>query len=50
MYEVNTAFGQVAELIDIIAAVNDARLHERRGFRWHIATYPAPRHGVNEDK
>ena len=35
------AVRQVAELIEIIAAVNDARIDERRGFGWHAGTYPA---------
>src|SRR5438045_1216984 len=31
---------QLAKLIEIIAAVNDARIDERGGFCWHTGTYP----------
>lgn len=33
----------------IIAAVNDARIDERRGFDWHTGTYPVLRYRVNEE-
>jgi hypothetical protein len=39
--------GQLAELIEIIAAVNDARIDERRGFGWHSEKYSTLRGGVN---
>jgi hypothetical protein len=31
---------KLVELIQIIAAVNDARIDERRGFGWHAGRYP----------
>jgi hypothetical protein len=33
---------------EIIAAINDAQVDERRGFGWHAGTYPALIASVNE--
>jgi hypothetical protein len=37
------------ELLEIIAAVNDARIDERRGFGWHAGTYPGVAVRVNDE-
>jgi hypothetical protein len=34
-------------LFQIIAAINDARIDERRGFGWHTGTYPSSVARVN---
>ena len=41
---------QLAEVIEIIAAINDARIDERRGFGWHAGIYPAFADSVNAVK
>jgi hypothetical protein len=45
----HSAIRQLAELIKIIAAVNDARIDERRGFGWHTGNYSALWDGVNAE-
>jgi hypothetical protein len=46
--EIDAAVRKFAELIEIIAAVNDARIDERRGFGWHTGSYPGFGRFVNE--
>jgi len=36
-------------MVEIVAAVNDARIDERRGFGWHSGSYPAIVVRVNEE-
>ena len=47
--QVDAGIRQLAELIEIIAAINDARINERRGFGCHTGTYPALTGRVNEE-
>jgi hypothetical protein len=46
--KVNGAVRQLPELVQIIAAVDDARIDERRVFGWHAGSYPALSHRVND--
>jgi hypothetical protein len=45
--QIDAAVWQLAEPIHIIAAVNDARFNERRGFGWRAGSYPAEERSVN---
>jgi hypothetical protein len=47
--QIDAAVWQLAELFEIIAAVNDARIDERRGFGWHTGNYPTREGRVNEE-
>jgi len=45
--EIDTAVRQLAKLLQIIAAINDARIDERRGFGWHRLDLPTDASLVN---
>jgi hypothetical protein len=45
----DASLGKFAELIEIVAAIDDARIDERRGFGWHAGSYPPSVARVNAE-